>query len=142
MEVNAGNIIAGLALILSGYATWKTVKLNNLLVAKERGEALKTKKADLGASFMSIGSSNHRLKIGNKGKATARNVRIEFPEGNDIVIPGEIDTKFPIEALEPFQFVELIAFLSMRTTKRKHPVRLIWSDDFSEENEKIVYLII
>ena len=49
MEVNAGNIIAGLALILSGYATWKTVKLNNLLVAKERGEALKTKKADLGA---------------------------------------------------------------------------------------------
>jgi hypothetical protein len=23
MEVNAGNIIAGLALLLSGYATWK-----------------------------------------------------------------------------------------------------------------------
>jgi hypothetical protein len=138
MEVNAGNILAGLALILSVYATWKTTKLNNLLVAKEKSEALKKKQADLGASFIKIGSSGYRLKIWNKGKAAARNVMLEFPEGNDFLIQEEIDQKFPLELLDTFQSVELIAVVHMGT-KSKHPIRLIWSDDSGERNEKIVY---
>ncbi|MDD2903067.1 MAG: hypothetical protein PHU44_11610 [Syntrophales bacterium] len=138
MEINAGTIIAWLALILSGYATWKTVKLNNLLMAKERGEAFKKKQADLGASFIKIGSSNYRLKIWNKGKVSARNVRIEFPEGNEAFIQGDIDEKFPLESLDTFQSVELIAAVHSGT-RAKHPIRLIWSDDSGERNEKIVY---
>jgi hypothetical protein len=138
MEINAGTVIAGIALLLSGYATWKTTKLNNLLLAKERSEALKTKQADLGASFIKIGSNNRRLKIWNKGKVTARNVRIEFPEGNEVVIQGDIDRKFPLESLDTFQSVELIASVHLGT-KAKHPIRLIWDDDSGERNEKIVY---
>jgi len=138
MEVNAGTVIAGIALLLSGYATWKTSKLNNLLLKKETSEALNNKKADLGASFIKIGSNDRRLKIWNKGKATARNVRIEFPEGNEVFTQGDIDRKFPLESLETFQSVELLAAVHMGT-RAKHPIRLIWSDDSSESNEKIVY---
>src|SRR5712691_346242 len=90
------DFVAGLAFLLSAYATWKTVqfndrqksliesqeRLNQRLLEKEDAESTAEKKADLGATFIKLGSSNYRLKIWNKGRAPARNVLIEFPEGN------------------------------------------------------------
>ncbi|CAG9001118.1 MAG: hypothetical protein CENE_03135 [Candidatus Celerinatantimonas neptuna] len=152
VSIDAGDIIAGLAFLLSGYATWQTVsfnkkqkslvesqeKLNNLLLEKENDDSLKEKRADLGASFIKLGSSKYRLKIWNKGASTARNVKIEFPEGNDVVIDSEVTDKFPMESLERHQSVELIAAVHMQT-KRKHVVRLIWEDDSQSHNEKLSY---
>lgn len=152
VTIDAGDVIAGLAFLLSGYATWQTVsfnkkqkslvesqeKLNNLLLEKENEGAVKDKSADLGASFIKLGSSKYRLKIWNKGSATARNVRIEFPEGNDVVIDSEVSDKFPMKSLERHQSVELIAAVHMQT-KRKHVVRLIWEDDAQTHNEKLSY---
>ncbi len=152
ITIDAGDVIAGLAFLLSGYATWQTVsfnkrqkslvesqeKLNNLLLEKENEGLLKEKSADLGASFIRLGSSKYRLKIWNKGSATARNVRIEFPEGNDVVIASEVSDKFPMESLERHQSVELIAAVHMQT-KRKHIIRLIWADDAQPYNEKLSY---
>ncbi|MDE0089112.1 MAG: hypothetical protein OXU23_25570 [Candidatus Poribacteria bacterium] len=154
MSINfgAGEIIACLALILSGYATWRTGRFNekqksliesqkeltNLLLEKEKGDVLGDKKADLSATFVKLGSSKHRLKIWNKGNATARNVKLEFPEGNDVLIQSEINEKFPLESLEKYQSVELIAAVHL-DTRRKHVVRLIWEDDAQKYNEKIAY---
>jgi hypothetical protein len=152
VTIGAGDVIAGIALILSGYATWTTFrfnerqksliesqeKLNKLLLEKEKSEAVNEKKADLGASFISLGSSRVKLKIWNKGKAGARNIFIEFPGGNDVLIQSEIDEKFPLESLDPYQSVELIAVVHAGT-KSKHAIKLVWSDDFSDRNEKIVY---
>lgn len=152
VSIDAGDLIAGLAFLLSGYATWQTVsfnkkqkslvesqeKLNNLLLKKENEDALKEKRADLGASFIKLGDSKYRLKIWNKGSSTAKNVRIEFPEGNDVVIDSEITEKFPMESLERHQTVELIASVHGRT-KRKHVVRLTWEDDAQSHNEKLSY---
>jgi hypothetical protein len=140
--IDAGDIIAGLAFILSGYATWQTVnfnkkqkslvesqeKLNNILLEKDNEDSLKEKRADLGASFIKLGSSKYRLKIWNKGASTAINVKIEFPEGNDVITSSEVTDKFPMESLERHQSVELIAAVHMQT-KPKHVVRLIWEDD-------------
>ena len=152
VTIDAGDVIAGLAFLLSGYATWQTVsfnkkqkslvesqeKLNNLLLEKENEGAVKDKSADLGASFIKLGSSKYRLKIWNKGSATARNVRIEFPEGNDVVIDSEVSDKFPMESLERHQSVELIAAVHMQT-KRKLVIRLTWEDDAETHNEKLSY---
>jgi hypothetical protein len=93
----------------------------------------------LGANFVKLGSNNYRLKIYNKGKSTVKNVRIEFPEGNDILIQSDVDNKFPLESLESFQSVELLVSEHMGT-KSKHMIRLIGSDDTDEQNEKLVYL--
>lgn len=150
--IDAGDIIASLAFLLSGYATWQTVsfnkkqksliesqeKLNNLLMEKENEDSLREKRADLGASFIKLGSTKYRLKIWNKGASTARNVKIEFPEGNDVVIDSEVTDKFPMESLERHQSVELIAAVHMQT-KRKHVVRLLWEDDAQSHNEKLSY---
>ena len=62
VTIDAGDVIAGLAFLLSGYATWQTVsfnkrqkslvesqeKLNTILLEKENEDALKGKQADLG----------------------------------------------------------------------------------------------
>lgn len=152
ISISIGDAIATGALMLSAYATWKTFKfnerqnaliesqerLNKLLLDKETGEIQSVKKADLGATFIKLGSTKYRLKIWNKGKSAARNVSLEFPEGNDCLIQSDIDSKFPLEILETHQSVELIAAVSM-DTKSKHPIKLVWSDEFSEFNEKLVY---
>ncbi|WP_201527456.1 hypothetical protein [Psychrobacter frigidicola] len=147
-----GDLIATFALILSFYAIRKTTsfnrkqekliksqeELNNLLLNKELADVKKSIKADLGATFITIGSKERRLKIWNKGSSIARNVRIEFPQGNQILLQKEIDENFPLEVLEQFQSIELIASSSINTSK-KHIFKLIWEDDANPENSKIVY---
>ncbi|MGP5505735.1 hypothetical protein [Psychrobacter celer] len=151
-NLDIGNIIASLALLLSAYATWQTVsfnkkqkslvesqeKLNNRLLEKEKEDSIRKKRADLAASFIKLGNSKYRLKIWNKGTSTARNVRISFPEGNDVVFESELTEKFPMESLEKHQSVELIASVHIHT-KPKHVVHLSWEDDAQQRNEKLSY---
>ncbi|WP_274507213.1 hypothetical protein [Xanthomonas campestris] len=149
---STGDGIAVAALLLSAYATWKTYqfnekqksliesqeRLNRLLLDKEASEASSTKKADLGANFIKLGSNQYRLKIFNKGKSAARNVTIGFPEGNDCFIDSDIEAKFPLERMDPQQSVELIAAVHFET-KSKQVIKIYWSDDHAENNEKLVY---
>lgn len=152
LTIDLGDVIAGLAFLLSGYATWHTVsfnkkqktlndnqdKLNRLLLEKESQDAIKETRADLGVSFIKLGSRKYRLKVWNQGASTARNVRISFPEGNDVVAESEIAGKFPMESLDKYQSVELTALVHMQT-KRKHVVLLTWDDDAQSDNEKLSY---
>ncbi len=153
VQIDLGDVFAGCALLLSLYATFTTAhfnrrqksliesqeRLNNLLLQKEQAGSLGEKRAELGASLLKLGSSKYRVKVWNQGKCTARNVQIEFPDGNDLVIQQDIDKKFPLEALETHQSVELIAAVHTGT-KAKHTIRLVWEDDHSDTNEKVVYL--
>ena len=147
-----GDIIAFFALLLSGYATWRThrfkkseeelldiqKKLNVLIIDKEKREAANEKKAELGANFITIGSNKHRLKIFNKGKATAYNVTIAFPEENNIIHKHDIDAIFPLESLERGQSVELFAVIGMHT-KSKLAIHLSWQNEDGETSEKVAY---
>lgn len=152
IEFSIGDLIATAAFALSTYATWKTFKfnerqksliesqeqLNRLLLEKEEQDSESSKKADLGTTFIKLGSTKYKLKVWNKGKVCARNVRIEFPEGNDVLIQSDIDSKFPLETLDTHQSVELIAAVHMGT-KSKHVIKLVWDDDSSNNNEKVTY---
>lgn len=147
------NFIAILALALSGYAIWTTSRfnkrqvsmietqerLNKRLLEQGESEVLESRKADVGASLVKFASNNYRVKVFNKGKAPARNVTIEFPEGNEMVIDSELRDKFPMEILEQHQSVDLIAAIHMGTP-RKQAALLKWADDYSGANEKTVYL--
>lgn len=151
-SLGLSDIFAGLAFLLSAYATWKTIqfnsqqkslmetqeRLNQRLLEREDADSTTEKRADLGATFVKLGSSKYRLKIWNRGRAAARNVSIEFPEGNDCFIDSEIGDKFPLEALDTHQSVELVAAVHSGT-KSKHTIKLCWADDFSSSNEKVVY---
>ena len=152
MSISVSDVIAILALALSSYATWRSHRfkakeaelidlqreVSSLVLEKEQREAEQSGRAELGASFVSIGSKKHRLKIFNKGKVPAHGVTIEFLEDNDVVPESEIRDKFPMEHIDPGQAVELIAAVHLGT-KRKHAIRLKWKDEGGSEREKDVY---
>lgn len=132
-------LIAFIAVIVAFYYGWQNSQLTKRLLRKEDGEAETRLRADLGANFVKIGRNNYRLKVFNRGSSNARNVRIEFDSGeSDCFIQSDIDSKFPHECLEPHQGVELIAAIHMGS-KSKHPLKLMWDDDFKSGNEKMVY---
>lgn len=145
-------VIAFLALLLSGYATFRSLKfkksekelvevqkkLNQLMLEKEKREATQAKRADLGANFITIGKQKHRLKVFNKGKGTAYNVNIEFPDGNDLILQHGLKEKFPLEIMERGQSVDLVASFDMQS-KSKLKVKLKWENENEEVDEKILY---
>jgi hypothetical protein len=94
-----------------------------------------TRKADLRAIFVKYGSNRYKFKVSNLGPAAARDVRLEFPDGNSYVL---VDERFPLELLEHHQTVELPAAVGMDTPS-KLKVKFIWNDDFKTNNEKIVF---
>lgn len=100
LHVGASEIISTAALLLAIYSAKNTVdfnkrqkefietndKLNQLLLEKEKQESLVQKQADISANFVNVGKSSYRLKVFNRGKTAAQNVRMEFPSGNEILI--------------------------------------------------------
>ena len=148
INVTPSDIIATIALFVSGYVAWhqrsineSQRKVNMLLLQQGEAEALDLKKAELSASFLTLGKHSHRLKIWNKGRATAKNVRIGFPEGNDFVTEDDVQRKFPLEALEQYQSVEVIAYVDY-ASEGKHVVELTWDDGTGSNKMKKVYVTI
>jgi hypothetical protein len=149
IQIDLGDIVALLALGVSAYSMKKTSdfnkrqnefietndKLNKLLLEKESTELMHKNKADISVNFIKTGKNNHRLKVFNKGNNTARNVRMEFPEGNSILHSSDLDTKLPIPIMEQHQSVELLAIVGFGSDSRM-TIKLIWDDDFGSNNEK------
>jgi len=152
MTVSLSDIAAFLALALSGYATWRTIQFNERQKSfietqealmrrqaqREDSEAREQQQADLGATFVKIGSSTWRLKIFNKGRCAARNVSVDFVQGKESFIDSDIESKFPMQALQSHQSVELIAAIHMGSPS-KYEISLRWADDYQTHNQRTVY---
>ena len=152
VSIDTNGLIAIAALVLSFYATWRTFNLNRrqetliksrkaangLLTDNEQNELLDERCANLGASFIALGSNRHRLSIWNQGPSVARNIQLEVLKGRRTFVDSNIKEKFPLETLEKHHSVELIAEVTSGTPN-KHEIKLIWSDDSSEKNEMILY---
>ncbi|MCV4770518.1 hypothetical protein OFC10_31235, partial [Escherichia coli] len=72
-------------------------KLTNLQLTKEANELESSKRADVSANIVNIGNNKYKLKVFNKGKSPAKNVRIEFPDNNSPVSMSDVESKFPFE---------------------------------------------
>lgn len=148
-------ITAALALLFSVYSFWKTYKLsakqaelledqkrlNRMLVEKEEADARSAKKAELSANLVKLANNNYRVKVFNRGKAAARNVRIDLTTESDesVLIASDVESKFPMELLEPQQGIDLIAAVHA-STPSKIPIDLIWDDDTGTDHKKTAYL--
>ena len=151
VNIDFGNIIALCAFFLAAHSTKKTFdfnrrqkeiieiqdSLNKTLLRREQKEAIDEFCADISANFIKIGTNKRRLKVFNKGKGTAKNVNIEFPDGNELLMDSEVKDKFPIPLLEQFQSVELIAVTSFGSPTRI-TIKLIWDDEEKVNKSKIV----
>lgn len=113
-----------------------TERLNRMLIDREAGEALASKRADVSANLIKAGKNDYRLKVFNRGKGTARNVRLLDLAGQDtFLIQSDIQHKFPLPILEQHQSAELIAAIHMGSKLRAH-IKLIWDDDAGSCHEK------
>ncbi|KZX91124.1 hypothetical protein A3718_14970 [Erythrobacter sp. HI0019] len=139
----ASAIVAFAALIISGVSLHKSNKtnarqdeLNRLLIERETRAGRDTKRADLSANIITLGTRNHRLKVFNRGKATARNVRlIDLQEEVSVLAQNVIRQKFPVPILEQHQSVEVPALQLSAGPARAH-IKLIWDDEAGSDHEK------
>lgn len=139
----ASTVIALVALIVSVFSMRKANKfgatadrLNTMLIEREEAEGVASKKADLSANMIKIGKSDYRLKVFNRGKGTARNVRLtDLTGASSIIIASSIQSKFPIPILEQHQSVELPAAVSLGSSLRCH-IKLLWDDETGADHEK------
>lgn len=152
ISLSLSDLIAAAALLLSGYATWTTARfnsrqksllesqeaLNKRLIARDSAESDHERRADIGAKLIKVGNG-YRIRVFNKGKATATQVQIDFPEGNKIASESDMTRKFPLEALEPQQSVDVLASVHLGSDS-KHVARFRWIDGLSDSNEKQIYL--
>lgn len=153
MDFGYSEVVATIALGLSFYSMRKSSRfnehqkivnnnqdaLNKRLLAKEESEVLESKKADLGARIIKLGQGKYRLKVFNSGACAARNVRLEFPDGDELGVSSSMADKFPYEILEPRDGTELWVAAHLGTSP-KHKVIVKWEDDFSKNNSKTVYV--
>ena len=139
----ASAVVALAALIVAVVSLRKTNKfgettdrLNRLLIERETAEGAASRKADLSANMIKVGKNDHRLKVFNRGKGVARNVRLTDLDANDsVLMAGEISRKFPVPILEQHQWVEVIAANHMGAGPRVH-IKLQWDDDTGAGHEK------
>lgn len=139
----ASAFVAFAALIISGVSLHKSNKinarqdeLNRLLIERETQAGRDSKRADLSANIISVGNKNHRLKVFNRGKATARNVRLlDLHEEASVLAQSVIRQKFPIPILEQHQSVEVPALQLLAGPARAH-IKLIWDDETGSDHEK------
>lgn len=139
----ASAVVAFVALIVSVISIHKTNKfgettdrLNRLLIEREKADGLTLKQADLSANIIKVGKSNYRLKIFNRGKSVAKNVKlIDMDKDNTALIASEIQRKFPVPILEQHQSVELVATVDLGSGPRID-IKLVWDDDTGKNNEK------
>lgn len=130
--------IAIIIAIISLYLSWKNFglqeqlasldkKVKEMAIEREENEVRNNKMADLSVSYVRLDTKKERLRIINKGKSSAKNIRFEIIEDPSI----DIHTQgiFPFEQLEPEGKIDLITSTHMGTGP-KLKVQLIWDDDY------------
>lgn len=118
-------------------------RLRKLLLEKETKSAISDMRAELGARLVKLGKNSYRLKVANRGKVEARNVRLLFPDddGNEYLSLHDVRDKFPYEVLHPQHGVEIIASISMGS-KTKYRIKMMWDDDYKNGNEEEFFVSI
>ncbi|MBE0470719.1 MAG: hypothetical protein IBX55_14585 [Methyloprofundus sp.] len=147
ISLEISDIIAVLALAVSMVALWQNHRTNQrqkplleLQLKKEIEEAASQAKANIQARYYSISTANKKLKVSNVGHSSARNVRLTFDEDSGTpLIRDDVESKFPIDVLEPKNSVDLIVVAHLGTP-RKHSINVEWDDDFKDGNCKDIIL--
>jgi hypothetical protein len=141
-----------ITLFLLLYAVYKSIRyaqvkseleslqaqMDRLLLRERAAETAQGEKADLYAEFVKVEGDNHpKLRVTNLNKSLAKNVRIEFPEGNKVLLKPDIDAVFPIPVLNMHKAIDL-SIAVYNNSPRKLTVDLIWDDGFQDNNVKTI----
>ncbi|APR51916.1 hypothetical protein CA223_07260 [Sphingomonas koreensis] len=143
MEIDTGDAIAIAALGFSIFTFWKQHKntaqigwLNSLLIEKEEGDALASKRADVSASIVRHSKHTYHLRIYNRGKGNARNIRVNVLKGEGLFRDGDMAQKLPYPNLDTHQSFNLALFVHLQSPRRT-TVQIEWEDDVSGGSKEL-----
>ena len=138
---------AGLLVALAGWLyTWyvdrkvktQEIALNDLQIKKYKEEEAESKRAIIEANVYKSGKSSWKMKVYNKGKSSAKNIRFISDDiekensGIDIYTPNGT---FPYPLLHPQTSFELTVVLYIGHNPVPK-IKFIWDDDYGENQER------
>jgi len=142
-----GSILISIVALLFTWLTDRKVKVQQVIINKydldkKINEIVENKKAIIEANSFKSGNG-WKIKIYNKGKATAKNIRIDSPDlFENKGINLSIDKDFlPYQILHPQTSFEIDMML-FYGYKKSPKVKFIWDDEFglNQEREQLIDL--
>lgn len=106
--------------------------LNEYQLNKYKEEEIENKKAQVRGNIIKCDKGKRVLKIYNKGKTTANNIRIEGIDENYISIYGM--ELLPYESLDPQDHFDMNIFVSVSSPKTLK-LKYLWDDAAQDNNE-------
>nr|WP_315398305.1 hypothetical protein [uncultured Sphingobacterium sp.] len=106
------------------------LKINAYNLLKIESEQLELKKAEVRASLIKGDRGKCTVKIYNKGKARAHQVRL-IMDDQDFLISN---TAFPLAFMNPQESAEFYIHLSMGSPDSML-LKIMWDDDYQKNNE-------
>jgi hypothetical protein len=134
----AALIVAVISLVRTNKYAKTTDRLNRLLIDRASADAITKQQADLSANLYEYGKRKYALKVFNRGKGVARNVRlIDLDSKEDtILLSSDVSLRFPVPILEQHQSVELIASIHFGLPRLRAHIKLLWDDQTGSDHEK------
>lgn len=112
------------------------LQMDRVLLREQVELAQEGEKADLEAEFVKSDHDSHpKLRIRNVNQALAKNIRIDFPNGNNLLLKKEVDAIFPIATLNKHKEI-LLSIAVYNNAPRKIAIELIWDDGYNMNNTK------
>lgn len=109
-------------------------QMDRLFLRQQAEEAQASEKAELDVQFIRHEDERHpKLQIRNLTTSLAKNIRIEFPDGNNLILQQDIEQQFPVAVLNKHKAIEC-AIAVYNNAPRKIKVELIWDDGFQDNN--------
>lgn len=111
-------------------------QMDRVLLREQAEQAQEGQKADLEADFVKSDHDSHpKLRIRNINQALAKNIRIDFPNGNNLLLKKEVDAIFPIATLNKHKEI-LLSIAVYNNAPRRIAIELIWDDGYNMNNSK------
>lgn len=115
------------------------IALNDIQLAEAKKNEENQRKADIQLSFTSYYKAPGKLKVYNKGLATAESVEVSFLD--DISLLANLPTTLRIERLDYLQNKDYDVHLINGHPREIH-ARVDWQDEHSDHNTKTVTVFI
>jgi hypothetical protein len=124
--VDTGDIIAAVALLVAGWAAWKTIKIEQ---KRDVDRIADTKKA-----IVTVNRQNGQIVIQNAGPAHARDVRLMLDGRSIADHPAVFDRWSPIEVIGPgASYSYTVAVDQVISPVSGVRVEVRWTDDSDTE---------
>lgn len=115
-------------------------RLNILLIDREAAENRALKRAEIASNVYRVGKDT-RLKVFNRGKAAAHNVRLEELDAAGLLMRSDIERKFPVERLDVHGSVELHIIRTLQSASKTR-IQVTWDDDAGRDQTNVLIVVI